>query len=136
MPSEEQSVLDQDRKKKAADRWPPQIKYIVGNEACERFSYYGMRGILAGYISGEVARGGLGQTVDAATGIIHLFIFANYFLPLFGAWLSDKIIGRYHTILWVSLFYCAGHGVLAASDLAGGVHGKLICLFVGLALIA
>ena len=35
-----------------ADRWPPQIKYIVGNEACERFSYYGMRSILAGYITG------------------------------------------------------------------------------------
>jgi POT family proton-dependent oligopeptide transporter len=120
----------------AANRWPPQIKYIVGNEACERFSYYGMRSILAGYIAGEVARGGLGQDTDTATSIIHTFIFANYFMPLFGAWLSDRIIGRYHTILWVSLFYCAGHGVLACSDFAGGVHGKLLCLFTGLSLIA
>ena len=119
-----------------ADRWPPQIKFIVGNEACERFSYYGMRSILAGYITGEVLKGGLGQTPDTATSIIHLFVFANYFMPLFGAWLSDKLIGRYHTILWVSLFYCAGHGVLACSDLAGGVHGKLWCLYIGLALIA
>jgi POT family proton-dependent oligopeptide transporter len=119
-----------------ANRWPPQIKYIVGNEACERFSYYGMRSILAGYIAGEVARGGLGQDTDTATSIIHTFIFANYFMPLFGAWLSDRIIGRYHTILWVSLFYCAGHGVLACSDFAGGVHGKLLCLFIGLSLIA
>jgi POT family proton-dependent oligopeptide transporter len=118
------------------DRWPAQIKYIVGNEACERFSYYGMRSILAGYISGEVLKGGLGQSPDTATSIIHLFIFANYFMPLFGAWLSDKVIGRYHTILWVSLFYCAGHGVLACSDFAGGVHGKMLCLFTGLALIA
>ncbi len=30
------------------DVFPPQIKYIVGNEACERFSYYGMRAILVG----------------------------------------------------------------------------------------
>jgi len=118
------------------DRWPPQIKFIVGNEACERFSYYGMVSILAGYISGQVDKGGLGQDADTATQIIHLFKFANYFMPLFGAWLSDKIIGRYHTILWVSLFYCAGHGVLASSDLAPGVHGKMICLLVGLALIA
>ena len=36
----------------------------------------------------------------------------------------------------MSLFYCAGHGVLACSDFAGGVHGKLICLWAGLALIA
>src|SRR3989442_420992 len=26
--------------------WPPGVPYIVGNEACERFSYYGMRAIL------------------------------------------------------------------------------------------
>jgi POT family proton-dependent oligopeptide transporter len=120
----------------AANHWPPQIKYIVGNEACERFSYYGMRSILAGYITGEVVKGGLGQSPDTSTSIIHLFVFVNYFMPLLGAWLSDKIIGRYHTILWVSLFYCAGHGVLACSDLAGDVHGKMIFLCVGLALIA
>jgi POT family proton-dependent oligopeptide transporter len=119
-----------------ANRWPKQIKFIVGNEACERFSYYGMRSILAGYITGKVLEGGLGKSADFSTEIIHLFVFANYFMPLFGAWLSDKIIGRYHTILWVSLFYCAGHGVLACSDFVGGVHGKLICLFIGLALIA
>ena len=120
----------------SANRWPPQIKFIVGNEACERFSYYGMRSILAGYITGAVLKGGLGQTDDTATEIIHLFVFVNYFMPLLGAWLSDKIVGRYHTILWVSQFYCAGHGVLACSDFAGDVHGKMICLWTGLALIA
>lgn len=120
----------------AASRWPQQIKYIVGNEACERFSYYGMRSILAGYITGAVMQGGLGQTADKSTEIIHSFVSINYFTPLLGAWLSDKIVGRYHTILWVSLFYCLGHGVLACSDFAGGVDGKMWCLFIGLTLIA
>ena len=120
----------------ATNRWPPQIKYIVGNEACERFSYYGMRSILAGYISGKVLAGGLGRSEDAATEIMHTFGFANYFMPLLGAWFSDKIAGRYHTILWVSLFYCLGHGVLACSDFAGGVEGKTMMLYIGLALIA
>jgi POT family proton-dependent oligopeptide transporter len=120
----------------SANRWPRQIKYIVGNEACERFSYYGMRSILAGYITGEVVKGGLGQSPDTATSIIHLFVFVNYFMPLLGAWLSDKIVGRYHTILWVSLFYCAGHGVLACSDFSHSVSGKMILLCVGLSLIA
>jgi POT family proton-dependent oligopeptide transporter len=114
-----------------ADRFPKQIKYIVGNEACERFSYYGMRSILALYITSVLAK-----TPDQATEIIHYFIFANYFMPLIGAWLSDKVLGRYHTILWVSLFYCAGHGVLAMSDLVAGVEGKTWCLYGGLALIA
>lgn len=113
------------------DRFPKQIKYIVGNEACERFSYYGMRSILALYITSVLAK-----TDNQATEIIHYFISANYFMPLIGAWLSDKVLGRYHTILWVSLFYCAGHGVLAMSDLISGVDGKVWCLYSGLALIA
>ena len=116
-------------------RWPKQIKYIIGNEACERFSYYGMTGILAGYISGQLLAGGLGKSADYATEIISLFKSFNYFTPLLGAWLSDKILGRYKTIFWVSLFYCAGHGVLACSDFFSPA-GKLNCLFVGLSLIA
>ncbi|MFM7101226.1 MAG: POT family MFS transporter [Verrucomicrobiota bacterium] len=111
-------------------RFPPQIKYIVGNEICERFSYYGMKSILALYITAVLAK-----TRDEATEIIHLFGFANYFMPLIGAWVSDRYWGRYHTILWISLFYCAGHGVLALSDLFG-TDGKVACLYAGLALIA
>ena len=118
-----------------ASRWPRQIKYIIGNEACERFSYYGMTGILAGYISGQLIAGGLGKSDDYATTVIQLFITVNYFTPLLGAWLSDKLIGRYNTIFWVSLFYCAGHGTLACSDFFGP-QGKLACLFTGLTLIA
>ena len=118
-----------------ASRWPRQIKYIIGNEACERFSYYGMTGILAGYSSGQLIAGGLGKSDDYATTVIQLFITVNYFTPLLGAWLSDKLIGRYNTIFWVSLFYCAGHGTLACSDFFGP-QGKLACLFTGLTLIA
>jgi len=118
-----------------ASRWPRQIKYIIGNEACERFSYYGMAGILAGYVSGQLVAGGLGKSEDYATTIIALFKSFNYFTPLLGAWLSDKLIGRYKTIFWVSLFYCAGHGTLACSDFFGPA-GKLNCLFIGLTLIA
>lgn len=117
--------------KAVANRWPPQIKYIVGNEAAERFSYYGMKSILALYITNSLL-----QSKDRATTIIHLFGFAVYFLPLFGAWVSDRLWGRYHTILYISLFYCAGHGVLALSDLFGTVDAKLICLYIGLGLIA
>lgn len=118
-------------RRESRDRFPRQIKYIVGNEACERFSYYGMRSLLALYITTELAK-----TPDQATEIIHYFIFANYFMPLLGAWLSDKYWGRYHTILWISLFYCAGHGVLAMSDLFGSLDAKTWCLYVGLGLIA
>ena len=115
----------------AANKWPPQIKFIVGNEAAERFSYYGMKSILMLYITTQLL-----QSKDRATTIIHLFGFAVYFLPLFGAWVSDRLWGRYRTILWISLFYCAGHGVLACADLFTGVEAKLKCLYIGLGLIA
>ncbi|HEX7652494.1 MAG TPA: MFS transporter [Verrucomicrobiae bacterium] len=117
------------------NRWPRQIKFIIGNEACERFSYYGMVGILAGYVSGDIAKGALGKTEDYATIVSHTFKSVNYFTPLLGAWLSDKVIGRYNTIFWVSLLYCLGHGTLACSDFFSP-QGKLMCLYIGLTLIA
>ncbi len=117
--------------KSPANRWPPQVKFILGNEAAERFSYYGMKGILAIYITSVLLK-----TKDDATNIIHLFGFTNYFMPLVGAWVSDRFWGRYHTILWISLSYCVGHGVMALSDAIPTVDGKIICLYVGLALIA
>ena len=118
------------------DRWPAQVKYIVGNEACERFSFYGMKGILVGYMTAQLLRGGLNMSDDKATSIFHLFVFANYFTPLLGAWISDKFFGRYNTILWVSTFYCAGHGVLAMSDMFQTADAKFNLLCVGLTLIA
>jgi POT family proton-dependent oligopeptide transporter len=113
------------------DRWPSQVKYILGNEAAERFSYYGMKGILALYITNVLL-----ATKDHTTHVIHLFGFANYFMPLLGAWVSDRFWGRYHTILWISLFYCAGHGVMALSDATSTIEGKTWCLYIGLGLIA
>src|SRR5215203_4954861 len=84
-----------------SNRWPRQVRFILGNEAAERFSYYGMKGILALYITNILMK-----TKDDATALIHLFGFANYFMPLVGAWVSDRFWGRYHTILWISLSYC------------------------------
>ena len=36
-----------------------------------------------------------------------------YFFPLLGGWLSDRFFGKYNTVLWFSLIYCAGHACLA-----------------------
>lgn len=110
---------------------PPQTKYIVGNEACERFCFYGMRAILAYYMIEE-----LNMSENATQEIIHLFLSFIYILPLFGAWLADRFLGRYKTILYISLIYCLGNAVLATSDLAASVESKQIILFIGLFIIA
>jgi POT family proton-dependent oligopeptide transporter len=106
-------------------RYPSQIKFIIGNEACERFSYYGMLGILELYLARRMGMGG-----EDATKIQHLFAAAVYFLPLAGGWLADRWLGRYKTILSISLFYCLGHGTLALFE------GSRTGLYAGLALIA
>ena len=107
------------------ERFPSQIKYIVGNEVCERFSYYGMMGILELYLAKQMV-----MRDEGATEIVHLFGAAVYFLPLLGGYLADRWLGRYWTILSISLFYCLGHGTLA---LFGASRAGL---FTGLALIA
>ncbi|BDG09343.1 POT family MFS transporter [Anaeromyxobacter paludicola] len=108
----------------AAERFPPQIRYIVGNEGCERFSFYGMRSILTVYMAGW-----LGLPDHEAAANYHLFVMACYLTPLAGGWLADRFFGRYAVILWLSLGYVAGHAVIALFESRAG-------LYAGLALIA
>ncbi|WP_242346126.1 POT family MFS transporter [Anaeromyxobacter terrae] len=107
-----------------AERYPPQVKYIVGNELCERFSFYGMRSILTLYMIQYL----LFAQQDAKA-YFHYFVMANYLTPLVGGWIADRFWGRYRTILWISLGYVAGHAVLAIWETPAG-------LLAGLSLIA
>ena len=93
------------------DKYPPQIKYIVWNEACERYSYYGMRSILVIFLVQY-----LGLQKNIATSDYHIFAAACYLFPLLGAYISDRFFGKYKTILWLSIVYCIGHGFLAVFE--------------------
>ncbi len=98
---------------------PPGTPFIVVNEAAERFSYYGMRAILVIFMTQYLmnAEGQLEvMSKNEAQGYFHLFVSAVYFMPLLGALLADGILGKYRTILWLSLFYCVGHFTLAVDD--------------------
>jgi len=110
---------------------PRQIRYIIGNEGCERFSFYGMRNILTVFLvsslllylpEAERARG--------AKDVFHTFVIGVYFFPLLGGWLADRFFGKYNTILWLSLVYCAGQACLAMF-----VTNRL-GFYIGLGLIA
>jgi POT family proton-dependent oligopeptide transporter len=93
---------------------PRQIRYIIGNEGCERFSFYGMRNILTLFLATsllaylpEAERG------SAAKEVFHTFVIGVYFFPLLGGWIADRFFGKYNTIFWLSLVYCAGQACLA-----------------------
>jgi proton-dependent oligopeptide transporter, POT family len=91
--------------------YPPQIKYIIGNEGCERFSFYGMKNILTFFMIHNLL-----LTEPTAKANYHLFVSAVYFFPLLGGWLSDRYLGKYRTIFFLSLIYCVGHACLAIFD--------------------
>jgi len=98
---------------------PPGIPYIVGNEAAERFSFYGMRGILVVYMTKRLLnRGGepAPMTEDEAKYYFHLFEAGAYLFPIVGGFLSDVLWGKYRTIIGLSLVYCLGHVALAADE--------------------
>jgi POT family proton-dependent oligopeptide transporter len=103
---------------------PPGIPYIIGNEAAERFSYYGMRAVLVVYMT-QYLLGPDGRPApmseDEAKGWFHLFVSATYFTPLFGALLADGWLGKYRTIIVLSLVYCVGHLALALDDTRAGL---------------
>jgi POT family proton-dependent oligopeptide transporter len=105
------------------------VKYIVGNEACERFSFYGMSTILVPYMQQF-----LGWQRTRAEGVYHDFVAGAYAAAVIGGWLSDRFFGRYKTILWLSYGYVLGHAVLASMDVAPDARVGL--LFVGLTLVA
>ena len=111
---------------------PAGIPYIIGNEAAERYSYYGMRAILVIFMTRFLmnANGELDlMTDEQAKTWFHVFVTAVYFFPIFGAIVSDAFFGKYRTIIVLSIVYCLGHLTLAIDDTRTG-------LALGLGLIA
>lgn len=53
---------------------------------------------------------------NAANEWQHNFYAACYLTPILGALLSDWLLGKYRTIMLLSLVYCAGHAVMALVD--------------------
>ncbi|MEM6732273.1 MAG: MFS transporter, partial [Myxococcota bacterium] len=112
--------------------WPGGVPYIIGNEGCERFSYYGMRAILTLYLAFLFQETGMvAEAANAkATSVYHYFAAGVYFVPILGAIIADRLLGKYRTILWLSMVYTLGHLVLSLGE--GSVTGT----YAGLVLIA
>ncbi|EDO33075.1 predicted protein, partial [Nematostella vectensis] len=112
--------------------YPISVWYILGNEFCERFSYYGMHAILVIYLTHM-----LKMDDDSATAVYHAFNMLCYFSPLLGAILADSWLGKYRTILYVSMIYAFGNIVVAITSIPAILAKvKLTGVMIGLLLIA
>ncbi|MFG0245259.1 MAG: POT family MFS transporter [Phycisphaerales bacterium JB052] len=121
--------------------FPRGVPFIIGNELAERFSFYGMKGILVIFMTTYLlGPDGEAQNMnrEEAMSVYHLFTMSAYFFPMIGALIADIFLGKYRTILWLSLLYCVGHGSLAMMDIAPHTMGWGMkpFLFAGLFLIA
>ena len=116
------------------DKMPPGVIYIVGNEAAERFSYYGMNSILVifmtRYLLDSQGRSDL-MAEHQADAWYHTFVSCLYFLPILGAILGDAILGKYRTILYLSIVYCFGHLALALDHTRLGLTFGLLLIALG-----
>lgn len=113
-------------------RMPGGIPFLVGNEAVERYTYYAMRTILTVYMTKYLldVQGESAPLNEAeGTAVFHFFAAANYFFPILGSILADLLIGKYLTVISLSIIYVLGCAALAADQTRLG-------LFVGLGLIA
>ncbi len=123
------------------DRMPPGIPFIVGNEAAERFSFYGMKAILTVFMTEHlVSSAGLPDTMsdEHAKGVFHLFTATAYLAPAVGALLADVLWGKYRTIVYLSVGYVLGHAAIAVGDtgLGRALLEPRYWLYLGLVLIA
>lgn len=119
-------------KPQKSNNMPKGIPYIIGNELAERFSFYGMKCILIIFMTQYLVNENNVLTPMSDTEAIkwyHLFTSAVYFTPILGALLSDVFIGKFKTILILSVIYCFGHLSLAINETRFG-------LIIGLSLIS
>ena len=116
----------------ATTQMPTGIANIISNEAAERFSFYGMKCILVVFMTSHM-RNASGEPAflseAAAREYYHAFTSAVYFTPLAGAVLAEAVLGKYRTVVYLSMVYCGGHLALALDETRLG-------LAIGLGLIA
>ncbi|XP_032597166.1 peptide transporter family 1 isoform X2 [Drosophila grimshawi] len=67
-----------------------------------------MRAILGLYLTHK-----LGYNEERATVLFHIFTMVVYIFPLVGALIADGCLGKYKTILYLSIIYCLGAMLVA-----------------------
>eukprot|EP00076_Gallus_gallus_P023604 XP_015145481.1 solute carrier family 15 member 2 isoform X3 [Gallus gallus] len=88
--------------KLCGSNYPLSIAFIVVNEFCERFSYYGMRAVLTLYFISFFH-----WDENLSTAVYHAFSALCYFTPVIGAIMADSWLGKYKVLSMVGLFLIA-----------------------------
>ena len=130
-------------KRKPAEKelWghPMGLYVLFLTEMWERFSYYGMRGLLTLYMAAELVgkdpRGpGLGWTEPEALKLYGWYTMLVYVMSIPGGLIADKIFGQKKSVLYGAIILCLGHGTLAI-DASWSFYAGLILIILGVGLL-
>uniref|UniRef100_UPI00358FF3B4 solute carrier family 15 member 2-like n=1 Tax=Myxine glutinosa TaxID=7769 RepID=UPI00358FF3B4 len=112
--------------------YPMSIAFVVVTEFCERFSFYGMKAVLVLYFCYF-----LHWNPDTSTVVYHAVDSLAYFTPILGALVADSWLGKFRTILYLSIVYVIGHVVntIGAVPVIGDANTHTALAIVGLVLI-
>lgn len=110
---------------------PWALAHIFGVEMWERFSFYGMQGILLIYLYYSVDQGGLGIDKTVATGIVGAYGGAVYLSTIVGAWIADRVLGAERVLFFSAVVIMAGHIALALLPGVAGVAVGLVLVALG-----
>uniref|UniRef100_A0A671TE45 Solute carrier family 15 member 2-like n=1 Tax=Sinocyclocheilus anshuiensis TaxID=1608454 RepID=A0A671TE45_9TELE len=113
--------------------YPVSIAFIVVNEFCERFSYYGMKAVLTLYFIHY-----LHWDKNLSTAVYHAFSSLCYFTPVLGALIADSWLGKFKTVIYLSIVYVIGHVVKSVGAIpdVGDSTVHVVLSMLGLVLIA
>jgi POT family proton-dependent oligopeptide transporter len=114
-----------------ARRWfghPRGLSTLFFTEMWERFSYYGMRGILLLFLVNAVATGGFGMNDKRASAIYGLYVGMVYLMALPGGWVADRILGQRRAVFLGGCIIAAGHFSMAVPTVPTFYLG--LCLIV------
>jgi POT family proton-dependent oligopeptide transporter len=115
---------------------PRGLATLFFTEMWERFSYYGMRGILILFMVDAIQTGGLGLTVGRAATIYGLYTAAAYLTALPGGWFADRIFGARNAVFYGGTLIAAGQLTLAFfSTVPTGFYLGLLMVVTGTGLL-
>ncbi|MBM7825160.1 POT family proton-dependent oligopeptide transporter [Arcanobacterium pluranimalium] len=104
---------------------------LFGVEMWERFSFYGMQGILLYYMYYAVTAGGLGIDRGAATSVMGAYGGLVYMAALVASLVADRLLGSERTLFYSAILVMLGHISLAVVPGVTGLAIGLTCIAVG-----
>src|SRR3954452_19871086 len=110
---------------------PSLLSALFGVEMWERFSFYGMQGILLIYLYYSAEQGGLGIPEATAAGIVGAYGGLVYLSTIVGTWLADRVLGAERTLFYAAIVVMAGHIALAVIPGLAGVGVGLVLVALG-----